>query len=120
MAAEAAVSSELQRKHDKVIDAHLLVIYSSLRNYRAYDIEDPALDEENRVMRTAFTDNESNVLLSISILAETIGYAKHLITALGRSNGGCSIIWLHGLLKQAGWILGQDSVRSNERQLSQH
>ena len=75
-AAEAIVSSDLQIKHDKVITEHLLVVYSALRNYRLHEI---VSDEVSRVQQAGITDDDSNILLSISLLAEFIDYARYQI-----------------------------------------
>lgn len=77
VAAEAGVSSDLQTKHDKEIIRHLSIVYSALRNYCIND--NLSESEASRVTQEAITDNDNNILLSISLLAEFIDYARFRI-----------------------------------------
>ena len=79
VATEAGASTSTQIKHDKQIQEHLLIVYSSLGNYRIHEVVNTPEWETSRVMQDAITDASNNVLLSISVLAECLDYARYLI-----------------------------------------
>lgn len=77
LSAEAAVSKDVQVQHDRAISMHLQTVCSVLRNYRA--IKSRSGLQVNREVQRSLTDNNSDTLLAIVLLAEVLDSARSRI-----------------------------------------